>query len=149
MSIPGQTLWVLLLLGQDTQPEAKQGVYQGKTIEYVESDGMAIVEGDIVLGPVSMVQPITAAGKRPTAAVYRPSPQALWPRGKNGYAEIPYTVSGAGLRLDVVRAVQKFNETSLSFLGSYPAIFVPDPKQSESSVERGCAANTGMMVFRS
>ena len=109
----------LLLLGQDNDRAPKLGVYQGRTIEYVESNGMAIVEGDIVLGPVSLVNATDslAPSKRPQASILAMTASSLWPKTTNGVAEIPYKISGnrSGvgdpLRNDLATAVSTFNTT--------------------------------------
>jgi hypothetical protein len=102
-------LLTVCFIFQTLGPETRQGVYQGRVIEYVESNGMAIVEGDIVLGPVSLVRPSIEGGtKTPSAAIYRPTVSPIWPPGTYGYAEIPYSPS---LNLEVASAIADFNRT--------------------------------------
>lgn len=85
-----------------------------RLVTYQVVDGMAVLEGDILLGPAAMAplrygMPPSGAGNM-RGAVTLASKDHLWPR-----AEIPYVIdpSIAGRRQDIEWAIAQFSSTPL------------------------------------
>ncbi len=107
-------VWALSLPVLATEGERYRTRWHGSYIEYIERDGMAIAEGDLILGSIERIRNSTAG---PDAARSDSKPMALvdpyarlWPRSSSGVVEIPY-VFEAGPQQNVERAVVIFNET--------------------------------------
>ena len=61
-------------------------IYQGAPVEHAVVDGMAIYEGDILLGPASAMSPVPAGSKRSgRSAVTITGARYRWPNGTMPY----------------------------------------------------------------
>jgi hypothetical protein len=102
----------------DTQPSLPvlSGTWKNRPIVYQVWNGMAVVEGDIILGPASMVG---SAGSPPVsllaphAEVAKPEgigisyTSGLWP-SVNGIIQVPYIITGSAANLNT--ALANFNQ---------------------------------------
>jgi hypothetical protein len=62
--------------------------FERKALQYAEVDGLAMFEGDIVLGPVSLFQAADAAGGIPMASIGLTGAQFRWPNSR-----VPYDIA--------------------------------------------------------
>jgi hypothetical protein len=89
-----------------TAQQVRQGIYRGMPVTYVQKNGKAIFQGDIVLEKVDAVTP----------QVIQPSfgvaySQYLWPKVGSQY-QIPYIItSGSGDLTNLNAAIAQFNKT--------------------------------------
>ena len=81
--------------------------YRGKWVQYFEQNGLAIAEGDIVLGTASDIARIRD-GKGLAKALVVDDPSLLWPLGSSGAHEVPY-IFESGPQSNVDAAVAQFN----------------------------------------
>ena len=66
--------------------ESRVSIYQGAPVEHAVVDGMAIYEGDILLGPASAMSPVPAGSKRSgRSAVTITGARYRWPNGTMPY----------------------------------------------------------------
>jgi Astacin (Peptidase family M12A) len=94
--------------------ERSRVFWNNALINSVERNGMAIAEGDIVVGSASRVlkspdNALLNESGRSSKALIAPG-VSTWPRSASGVVEIPY-VFEAGSKVDVDRAVMAFNDT--------------------------------------
>ncbi len=82
-------------------------LFRGKWVQYVEQDGLAIAEGDIVLGNALDIARIRD-GKVPGKGLVIDDPGLLWPLGPSGAHEVPY-IFESGPQSNVDAAVAQFN----------------------------------------
>ena len=125
------------------------GTWKNKPIYYQSRNGLAIVEGDIVLGPVALVgngssiqTPARQEAIQPDALSISYTAN-LWP-SVGGVFQIPYIITGSSANLNT--ALTDFNQTFSGFIQ-----FVPQSTQSnyvnisvEGSGSEGFS-NVGMM----
>ena len=94
--------------GPVVEPEKVVSMYQGVPVEHEVIDGLAIVEGDIVLGPAEMLERAAPGvrGERFTRGIGVNSTGRLWPSGV-----VPYTVAAdAPNPSRIAAAVAHWNE---------------------------------------
>ncbi len=87
------------------QPESNQvrsGMWHGRPVLYSVSNGMAIVEGDIILGSMEEMESESAPG---LAINYR---SQQWP-AVNGVYQVPYVIQSSSANL--TQAISAFNKT--------------------------------------
>ena len=80
--------------GQTESLDIRTGVYRGQRVTYQVINGLAVVEGDIILGTPEELEPPSGPQviKEPDArqkAVATSDPETLWPEGV-----VPYTIDG-------------------------------------------------------
>ena len=92
------------LVGSATKHRA---FYRGRTVEYVERNGLAITDGDIVLGKAEDLAQMRNEPQGRKALIIDQS-ALLWPIGPSGAHEVPY-VYEAGNRFNVEASVVLFN----------------------------------------
>ncbi len=84
-------VWALLALAAvSSAADIRTGVYNGRMVRFENVDGLAIFEGDIVLGNTADIEAPDAAGLSSLKAresSFVPSPARLWPSGR-----VPYIV---------------------------------------------------------
>jgi hypothetical protein len=122
----------------DAATERFTGNFRGVDVEYEVRDGLAIMEGDIILGPAHEMRPAEGGKERQKQAVGLTSSSFRWPGGKIPYA-VDYTVPN---QARITAAVNHWN----TMLGG--AIrFVPRTSESVYlRIMRGssCSAMIGM-----
>ncbi len=95
--------------GAQNAPDIRSGVFRGRPVVFEVVDGLAILEGDIVLGRAAEIEaaPLVPPAKPSRReAVYRDGEQYLWSSGI-----IPYTIDPAIPNVQrVLDAIQHWNE---------------------------------------
>ncbi len=136
-------LWLTICLAaQSFAADVRTGVYLGRTVRFHNLDGLAVYQGDIILGTTAEVeQPASAGGKQPQSSI-TPLTTRLWAGGR-----IPYTVDttlSASLQQRINDAITHWNtKTLIKF----------NPRGSESNYVRfttststvSCSSNVGMI----
>jgi hypothetical protein len=120
--------------------------FRSKAIQYVDIDGMAIVEGDINLGPVEQVEEQTAmrraemAGKPVAAAVVISGSQFRWPN-----CTVPYQIdSDLPSQERVTDAIAHWEaNTNFTFVLRTPANQAQYPDYVEFVPGGGCSSFVG------
>ena len=85
----------------------QMGSVGGVDVEYRIRDGLAIVEGDIVLGPAHEIQPPTGGKDREKSAIGITALALKWTSGKIPYS-IDYTIPDQGR---ITRAMSVWNNS--------------------------------------
>jgi hypothetical protein len=90
--------------------ERHRAPFRGQLIDYYVRDGLAIAEGDIILGTAAEMAAAREASERGVAmkGLTTSDPQRLWPIGASGAHEVPYVVV-AGSQAAIDQAVVSFN----------------------------------------
>jgi hypothetical protein len=107
-------------LASGSQPslEVRSGTWKNQPIEYQVRNGMAIVEGDIILAPVASVASMEGNSTAPAQAsrelAIKPDGLAIsyssqfWPL-VGGIFQVPYVISGTGSTTVLNKAIGAFN----------------------------------------
>lgn len=121
--------------------EKRTGNFDGVDVEYVVRDGMAIFEGDMVLGRADEIEPARGVSKGSREALGIAFKQNRWPQGR-----IPYVISSAIPNKErITEAIQHWN-TKLA--GTISIV----PRTTEStyvSIVRSssCSSSVGMFLL--
>jgi hypothetical protein len=112
-----------------------------KALQYAEVDGLAIFEGDIVLGPVSQFRAADAGGAIPMASIGITGAQFRWPN-----ARVPYDIdAGMANQQRITDAIAHWEaNTPIRFVlrdGSNAAQF---PNYVHFQDGGGCSSQVGM-----
>jgi hypothetical protein len=115
--------------GTQPAPEVRTGIWNGRPVTYQVRNGMAVVEGDMILGPVSSMgngATVPSAGSQPLVSqtngmgtVHADSvsisytSNSLWP-SVNGVYTIPYIITGSSDNLN--SALTYFNQQFAGFM---------------------------------
>ncbi|MBK9605596.1 MAG: hypothetical protein IPO58_03905 [Betaproteobacteria bacterium] len=120
-------LLILLLLAGAALAEAGERYrvhYQGRWVDYFEQDGMAVAEGDIVLGAAADIGRLRdGQGGRKALVVDLAS--LLWPVGPSGAHEVPY-VFEAGPQANIDAAIAQFNAAFAGIIQWVPRVAQAD-----------------------
>lgn len=76
-----------LLCPAQSTPDIRSSYYRGRPVTYQVIDGLAVYQGDIILGTAEELEAARTAGGRQIKAMVIDSPSRLWPAGV-----IPYTI---------------------------------------------------------
>jgi hypothetical protein len=87
------------------QSELRQSIYRGKPVTYQVRNGMAIFQGDILLGPADEIDAPTSRLKPRSSTLANTS--GLWP-AVSGVVHIPYTGT---TNSNITSAIASFNTT--------------------------------------
>ena len=125
-------------------PDIRTGVYRGRVVTYEIIDGLAVWDGDIVLGTPEELEPsgeYAAPGKaldsRKKALVAVSGKEGLWPGGI-----IPYVIDPElSNPNDVLDAIQHWNESTVIRLVER----TDQPNWVRFVPSDGCRANVGMV----
>jgi hypothetical protein len=103
-----------LLIAASSAPAADTGerhrvFFRDRWVSYLERDGLAIAEGDILLGHAPAIARLRDAPVPPKALVVDQAEQ-LWPADASGVRRVPY-VFDAGQQASVDAAIAQFNAT--------------------------------------
>jgi len=99
----------IVAASDDVGSERFRVKYRDRYVSYVERNGLAMMEGDIVLGTAAELAALRSA-KVPPKALVVDDPQLLWPVGAAGVHVVPY-VYEAGTAANINAAVAQFNAT--------------------------------------
>jgi len=110
----GLVLSIALLIAASSAVAADTGerfrvFYRDRWVSYLETDGMAIAEGDILLGEARAIARLRDAAVPPKALVIDQT-DILWPADASGVHRVPYTYE-AGPQANIDAAVAQFNAT--------------------------------------
>jgi Astacin (Peptidase family M12A) len=101
--------------GSQPSLEVRSGTWKNQPIEYQVRNGMAIVEGDIILAPVaSLGDNTTAPVQANREVIVKPNGLAIsynsqfWPQ-VGGVSQVPYVISGTGSTTTLNDAINAFN----------------------------------------
>src|SRR5690349_8692754 len=91
----GLVLSIALLIAASSAVAADTGerfrvFYRDRWVSYLETDGMAIAEGDILLGEARSIAGLRDAAVPPKALVIDQT-DILWPADASGVHRVPYT----------------------------------------------------------
>ncbi len=151
---------VLLAIGlaaskfaQAADGERQRTLWRGMVVEYFEQDGLAIAEGDIVLGTAEEMRraqqhvPKIAQDTKPEALVDTGAP--LWLAVGSGVIEVPY-VYEAGSQTEVDAAIASFNSTFTGFIQWVPRVAQTDyvAFNMVSANQGSCASSIGRIGGR-
>jgi len=87
--------------------ELQRVFYRDRWVSYVEQDGLALAEGDIVLGTSAAIERLRQQ-RGPLKALVEDDADALWPIGPSGVHEVPFTFE-AGPESNINTAIAQFN----------------------------------------
>lgn len=133
-SAPLRATMALALLSVTAVSHAAEGerqrvLWRGAIVEYFERDGLAIAEGDIVLGTAEEMRAAQTGMPRLESGIRSQALAAtdaqLWGMGPSGVVEVPY-VYEAGNRTEVELAVAMFNATFNGVIKWVPRVAQPD-----------------------
>jgi uncharacterized repeat protein (TIGR01451 family) len=142
-------------------PEIRSSFYHGRPVTYQVTDGLAIYEGDIVLGTAAELEAARMSvtrtpvhhGPNPEAAViaYQSGPGGRWPI-VSGVGRVPYTISARDQAVpsavaNINSAVTQFN-TQLSGVIQFVPATPSDTNYAEFDLDPSnqngvCEANVG------
>src|SRR5438105_7213676 len=97
--------------------------YGDRWVEYFERDGVAIAEGDIVLGSAPAIARMRDHGDLKALAIDRSV--LLWPVGPSGAHEVPY-IYEAGTKANIDDAVAMFNAIFAGIIQWVPRVAQSD-----------------------
>jgi hypothetical protein len=104
--------------------ELQRAFYRDRWVSYVERDGLAITEGDIVLGPAAALAQ-QRHGPLPLKALIVDDQSVLWPVGTSGAHEVPFTYE-AGPEANINAAIAQFNALFPGIIQWVPRAAQPD-----------------------
>ena len=85
---------LLSLPATGAEGERYRTLWHGSRIDVIERNGLAVAEGDLVLGPINQIregEPGSNIGRSGIRLMSLVDPNAvLWPRSSSGAVEIPY-----------------------------------------------------------
>ena len=121
--------------------EVRTGNFRGLDVDYIVRDGMAVYEGDIVLGPADEIEPAYGSRKGSKDAVAITGQSYRWPKGR-----IPYVIaSTVPTPSRILSAISHWNTKLAGTISLVPrtteSVYVQFIRSSS------CSSNVGM--FRS
>lgn len=112
------TMSLLATIGSASAANQRYQVYfRGRWVEYLERNGLAISEGDIVLGSANEFAAMRDAPPDLRKALAVTQTDFLWPPGTSGVREVPYTYEAGS---NVSQAIASFNATFVGVIQWVP-----------------------------
>ncbi|MGH9662655.1 MAG: M12 family metallopeptidase, partial [Bryobacteraceae bacterium] len=118
------------------QQQIGQSVFRGRAVTYEVRNGLAVFEGDIILGTPAEVERGTAAEGKGRAAIERTGAQFRWPNGR-----IPYVID------DAVPNPQRIHDAIAEWQGKTPIRLTA--REGESNYVRFARENINATCFSS
>lgn len=124
MGIGGASAFIASAALAGGASEGHRVLYRDRLVSYVELDGLAIAEGDILLGTAAAVA-AARDGRIPWKALVVDDQDILWPIGPSGAHEVPFTFD-AGPEANINAAVAQFNSAFAGIIQWVPRVAQTD-----------------------